>query len=203
MAGTSRCIPRIVRTNFRSHRYGAIGKRTARLANAYEMRVIAAGRTAETLNHAQAYDVEYGFGKEAMDWVLRESDFVLVSTPLIDSTQNLIGERELGLMRPNAYLINPARGHIVNEKALFDALTSKSIAGAAIDTWYEYPINSDDSPRPSKYPFWELENIIMTPHHSGATIGTLNRRAETVASNIDRLSRGEPLINVIPDFKTG
>ena len=106
-------------------------------------------------------------------------------------------------MRPNAYLINPARGHIVNEKALFDALASKSIAGAAIDTWYEYPINSDDSPRPSKYPFWELENIIMTPHHSGATIGTLNRRAETVASNIDRLYRGEPLINVIPDFKTG
>ena len=107
--------------------YGAIGKRTARLANAYEMRVIAAGRTAETLNHAQADDVEYGFGKEAMDWVLRESDFVLVSTPLIDSTQNLIGERELGLMRPNAYLINPARGHIVNEKALFDALKSKSM----------------------------------------------------------------------------
>ena len=183
--------------------YGAIGKRTARLANAYEMRVIAAGRRAETLNEAQADDVEYGFGIEAMDWVLRESDFVLVSTPLIDSTQSLIGERELSLMRPNAYLINPARGHIVNEKALFNALASKSIAGAAIDTWYEYPVSSDDSPRPSKYPFWELENIIMTPHHSGATIGTLNRRAATVAANIDRLSRGEPLVNVIPDFKTG
>ena len=138
-----------------------------------------------------------------MDWVLRESDFVLISTPLIDSTQSLIGEREFGLMRPNAYLINPARGHIVNEKALFDALASNSIAGAAVDTWYEYPINSDDSPRPSKYPFWELENIIMTHHHSGATIGTLNRRGETVASNIDRLSRGEPLINVISDFNTG
>ena len=180
--------------------YGAIGKRVARLANAYEMRVIAAGRRSETLHEAKADGVEYGAGKEAMDWVLQGSDFVLVSTPLMDSTQNLIGERELSLLHPNAYLINPARGHIVNEKALYNALVSKSIAGAAIDTWYEYPVSSDDSPRPSMYPFWELENVIMTPHHSGATIGTLDRRAATVAANIDRLANGQPLMNVISGF---
>jgi phosphoglycerate dehydrogenase-like enzyme len=164
------------------------------------MRVIAAGRRSETLHEAKADGVEYGAGKEAMDWVLRGSDFVLVSTPLMDSTQNLIGERELSLLCPNAYLINPARGHIVNEKALYNALVSKSIAGAAIDTWYEYPVSSDDSPRPSEYPFWKLENVIMTPHHSGATIGTLDRRAATVAANIDRLAKGQPLVNVISGF---
>lgn len=182
--------------------YGAIGKRVARLANAYEMNVIAAGRRPETGDEAHADGVEYDSGPEAMNRVLRESDFVLVSTPLIDATRGLIGEREISLMRKDAYLINPARGHIVDEKALYDSLASNSIAGAAIDTWYDYPVSDSDQPRPSKYPFWELDNIIMTPHHSGATFGTRDRRAETVAANIDRLSRGEPLVNVLEDVST-
>jgi phosphoglycerate dehydrogenase-like enzyme len=166
------------------------------------MKVIAAGRRPETRDEAEADDVEYGSGTEAMEKVLRDSDFVLVSTPLIDATRGLISEREIGLMREDAYLINPARGHIVDDKALYDALASKSIAGAAIDTWYEYPVSDSDQPRPSKYPFWELDNIVMTPHHSGATFGTRDRRAETVAANIDRLANGEPLVNVLDDVST-
>lgn len=182
--------------------YGAIGKRVARLANAYDMKVIAAGRSLETAGEAEVDNVEYGVGQDAMDRVLSESDFVLVSTPLISSTRGLIGEREIGLMRSDAYLINPARGPIVDEKALYDALSSRAIAGAAIDTWYEYPVGTDDSPRPSKHPFWELDNVIMTPHISGATFGTFERRAKTVAANIDRLTRGEPLENVIDELST-
>ncbi len=182
--------------------FGAIGKRVARLAKAYDMKVLAAGRRPATNEMVIADGVEYGSGPKAVDRILREADFVVISTPLNDVTRGLIGERELGLMRRDAYLINPARGHIVDEKALYDALARNSIAGAAIDTWYEYPLGNDDSPRPSKYPFWELENIIMTPHHSGATLGTRNRRTTTVAANIDRLSRGEPLENVLDDIST-
>ncbi len=182
--------------------YGAIGKRVARLANAYDMKVIAAGRRAETGEEAKADNVEYGSGTEAMDRVLSESDFVLVATPLIDATRGLIGEHEIGLMREDAYIINPARGHIVDEQALYNALASNSIAGAAIDTWYEYPVTETDSPRPSKYPFWELDNVIMTPHHSGATVGTRDRRAATVAANIDRIAKGQPLVNVLNDIST-
>lgn len=182
--------------------YGAIGKRVARLANAYDMRVIAAGRRPETGDEAKADGVEYGSGPTAMDRVLKESDFVLVGTPLIDSTRGLIGKREIGLMRKDAYLINPARGHIVDEKALYDALANNRIAGAAIDTWYDYPVSDTDAPRPSKYPFWELDNVIMTPHHSGATIGTRDRRAATVAANIDRIAKGQPLENVLTDIST-
>ncbi len=182
--------------------YGAIGKRVARLANAYDMKVIAAGRRPETAEEAEADGVDYGYGQQAMDRVLSESDFVLVSTPLVEATRGLIGEREIGLMRKDAYLINPARGHIVDEKALYDAVANRSIAGAAIDTWYDYPISSDDAPRPSKYPFWELDNVIMTPHHSGATVGTRDRRAATVAANIDRLAKGEPLVNVVAEIST-
>jgi len=182
--------------------YGAIGKRVARLANAYDMKVISAGRRPETADEAKADGVEYGAGAKAMDRVLKEADFVLVATPLVDATRGLIGAREIGLMQKDAYLINPARGHIVDEKALYDALATNSIAGAAIDTWYEYPVTETDSPRPSKYQFWELDNIIMTPHHSGATFGTRDRRAETVAANIDRLANGETLVNVLADIST-
>ena len=184
--------------------YGAIGKRVAQLANAYEMNVVAAGRrplpgiAAESGKTTSSF--EYGIGRGALEKVLSTADFVLVSTPLVEATRGLIGQRELKLMRPDAYLINPARGHIVDEKALFDALSSRSIAGAAIDTWYEYPVGQDDSPRPSKYPFWELDNLIMTPHHSGATEGTRVRRAATVAANIDRLVNGQPLENVIQEL---
>jgi phosphoglycerate dehydrogenase-like enzyme len=172
----------------------------ARFASAYDMKVIAAGRRPLPEPVPAEGDFQYGIGQEALEKVLREADFVLVSTPLVDATRGLIGQHELGLMRSDAYLINPARGHIVDEKALYEALASGSIAGAAIDTWYEYPVGRDDSPRPSKYPFWELDNVIMTPHHSGATEGTRTRRAATVAANIDRLAAGLPLENVIDEL---
>ncbi len=180
--------------------YGAIGRRVAKLANAYDMRVIVAGRTEAYKQEAENDGVEYFFGPDGMKKVLSESDFLLVSTPLIDATRGLIGTDELVLMKPTSYLINPARGHIVDEKALFDALQTRSIAGAAIDTWYEYPVGDSDQPRPSRYPFWELENVIMTPHQSGATFGTRDRRAQTVAENIDRLAAGKPLMNVITEL---
>ena len=139
--------------------FGTIGRRVAKLANAYEMRVIASGRTADVGGelHGAAY---LGGGAPAMHRVLEESDFVVVSTPLVEETRGLIGTAELGMMKPTAYLINPARGHIVDEVALYDALVSHQIAGAAIDTWYEYPSGASDQPRPSKMPFWDLPNVI-------------------------------------------
>ena len=184
--------------------YGAIGKRVARLAIAYDMKVMAAGRRPlpGPEPDVAGVKIKYGAGREAMEKVLAEADFVLVSTPLIDATRGLIGKREFDMMRPDAYLINPARGHIVDEESLYNALVSGSIAGAAIDTWYDYPVGPDDAPRPSKYPFWELDNVIMTPHHSGATEGTRTRRAATVAANIDRLANGEPLEYVIEELST-
>ena len=94
--------------------FGAIGRRVARLAQAYEMPVIAAGR-ADTAN-GELYGANYiGGGKHAREHLLSESDFVLISTPLGPATHGLIGERELSLMKPTAYIINPARGHIIDE----------------------------------------------------------------------------------------
>lgn len=179
--------------------FGAIGRRVARLAQAYEMSVIAAGR-ADTAS-GELYGANYiGGGKQSREYVLANSDFVLISTPLVPATEGLIGSHELSLMKPTAYIINPARGHIIDETALYNALKNRTIAGAAIDTWYRYPESATDAPRPSDRPFWELDNIIMVPHHSGATYGTVSRRAQTVAQNLDRLTRGEPLINVVTEI---
>jgi phosphoglycerate dehydrogenase-like enzyme len=180
--------------------FGAIGKRVAKLALAYDMKVIAAGRRPEQQAEAEAAGVEFKSGRAGLERVMAESDFVLVSTPLNRQTTGLIGDAELRLMKPTAFILNPARGHIVDEAALYAALKEKRIAGAAIDTWYEYPKSSDDQPRPASHPFWELDNVIMTPHASGATEGTRTRRAKVVAENIDRLNRGEPLLNVVAEL---
>lgn len=179
---------------------GAIGKRVAKLAQAYDMKVIAAGRTDAQKAEAEVAGIAFGSGPDGLKTTMAESDFVLVSTPLNAATTGLIGADKLTLMKPTSYIINPARGHIIDEGALYSALKNGQIAGAALDTWYEYPTSESDLRRPASHPFWELDNVIMTPHHSGATEGTRTRRAMVVAENIDRLNRGEPLINVVSEL---
>jgi phosphoglycerate dehydrogenase-like enzyme len=179
---------------------GRIGLRTAMVAKAIEMHCIAATRTPPAAGKPLPPCMDLVTGMDRLGEVLAQSDFVLVSTPLRAETRGLIGARELAQMKPTAYLINPARGPLVDEKAVYEALRDRRIAGAALDTWWQYPKGRDDAPRPSRYPFWELDNVIMTPHHSGATVGTRARRGRVVAENIDRLYRGEPLVNVVAEL---
>jgi phosphoglycerate dehydrogenase-like enzyme len=177
--------------------FGRIGRRVAEVAKALGMRCIAATRTVPST--CPAY-MDRVVGLAGLPAVLRDADFLLVATPLREETRGLIGEGELATMKRTAYVINPARGPILDEGALYRALQDRRIAGAAIDTWWTYPRGDDDAPRPSKYPFWELDNVLMTPHHSGATLGTARRRAAVLAENIDRLYRGEPLVNVVREL---
>jgi phosphoglycerate dehydrogenase-like enzyme len=86
---------------------------------------------------------------------------------------------------------------VVDEKALYEALRHRHIAGAVIDTWYQYPNPTQPECAPSQYDFAALDNVLMTPHMSGWTTGTVRRRQETLADNIGRLSRGDALINVL------
>jgi len=96
-------------------------------------------------------------------------------------------------MKSGAIVFNVGRGGVVEEKALYEALRDKTIAGAVIDTWYVYPSPENDAPYPSEYPIHELDNVIMTPHMSGWTHGTIRRRREEMAANVNRLVAGEPL----------
>ena len=100
-------------------------------------------------------------------------------------------------MKKSAVIINVGRGPVIDEGALYDALAGHHIAGAIIDTWYQYPNAQNPHPLPAHKPFHTLPNLIMTPHMSGWTHGTIHRRQRTILDNIERLTRGEPLQNQI------
>jgi phosphoglycerate dehydrogenase-like enzyme len=172
---------------------GHIGREVAWRAAALGCRVLAANRTLRERPAA----VEQVFRWAELDLMLAECDIVVLSCGLTAETTGLIDGRRLAAMKPRAFLINLARGPIVDEEALYYALRNGVIGGAALDTWWRYPSAADPQPRPSRYPFHELQNVIMTPHCSPRTDGTIERRSRDVARNIDRFVRGEPLENIV------
>jgi phosphoglycerate dehydrogenase-like enzyme len=104
---------------------------------------------------------------------------------------------ELAAMRSAAIIINVGRGAVIDEAALYGALKAKRIGGAVIDTWYVYPNAENEHLLPARLPFHELDNVTMTPHMSGWTHGTIRRRRETIADNINRCASGRNLTNRI------
>ncbi len=131
-----------------------------------------------------------------LDRLMRESDIVVVSAPLDERTRGMIGAAQLAELGSDGVLINVGRGPLVAERALYEALAGGVIKAAAIDVWYHYP--SGESPcAPSKLPFAELPNVLMTPHSSGLTRDTFAGRADDIAANIARLQDGRPLLNVV------
>jgi phosphoglycerate dehydrogenase-like enzyme len=173
--------------------YGRIGRRLARLAGAFDMEIRAIRRAPAD---GDAREVAFLGGIESLDDVLKQADYVVVTLPLTPQTQGLLGARELGLMKPTAILVNVARAEIVDEDALYDALVTKAIGGAALDVWYRYPTGPGQA-LPSRRPFHALSNVLMTPHVAGWTEGTLNARAQLIAENIGRVARNEPPLNLI------
>jgi phosphoglycerate dehydrogenase-like enzyme len=173
--------------------FGHIGEAIARRARAFDMKIIAIRR------HPQAEPpkgVSFVGGPEHLDEVLRASDYLAVTLSLSDETRRLLDARRLGLMRPGAYLINVARAEIVDETALYRALSTGALGGAALDVWWRYPTAAGPL-QPSMQPFHELPNVIMTPHISGWTEGMIEARAKIIAENIARTARGEPPLNAI------
>jgi phosphoglycerate dehydrogenase-like enzyme len=133
----------------------------------------------------------------ALDETLPGADFLVVAVPLTDETHGAIDARRLGLMNPQAYLIAVSRGPVIDEAALFAVLQRRRIAGAAIDVWYRYPGSPGEMTRPSSLPFERLPNVIMTPHSSGMTAATFDRRIDDIVDNIVRLEHGEPLHGIV------
>jgi phosphoglycerate dehydrogenase-like enzyme len=173
--------------------YGRIGQAVARRAQAFDMAVWAMRRD---VSRADPHGIAFLGPPEALDEILRRADYLVVTLTLTAATRGLLGERELRLMKPSAFLINVARGEIASEEALYRALAEKTIAGAALDVWYQYPAGPGPTP-PSRLPFHELPNVLMTPHVSGWTEGMLEARAKLIAENIARTVRGEAPVNLI------
>jgi phosphoglycerate dehydrogenase-like enzyme len=172
---------------------GRVGYEVARRAAAFGCRIIAANRSAREPGSG----VERVFPLSELDRMLSECDYLVLSTALGPETEGLIDARRLALMKRSAFLINIARGTIIDEDAVYSALRDRTIGGAALDVWWQYPNAAEPQRRPSRHPFHELKNVIMTPHCSGWTEGMVTRRWAEVAGNINRFVRGEPLQNVV------
>jgi phosphoglycerate dehydrogenase-like enzyme len=173
--------------------YGRVGREVARRAAPFGCRILAANRSpreAET-------GVERIFPLAELDAMLSECDTVALCTALGPETTGLIDAHRIALMKPTAFLINIARGQVIDEDALYAALRDRTIGGAALDVWWQYPNAAEPLRRGSRHPFHELPNVIVTPHNSGWTQGMVRRRWDEIADNIGRCVRGEPLINVV------
>jgi len=155
---------------------GHIGSRTATLAKAFGMRVIATKGHPETGGEA----ADEVWGADRVDELLRQSDFVVLHCPLNDATRGLISRERLALMQPTAYLINVARGACVDEPAMLDTLKAGAIAGAAIDHFWDEPLPPDS-------PFWDLPNVLITPHTAGETQLYESNVLDILMDNLSRL----------------
>ena len=171
--------------------FGHIGKLIAIRAKAFGLRVVVANRSpvavSETVDRAFALDDLAFWGA---------ADAIVVSLPFNDSTRGIVGTSQLGAMRQGAVIFNVGRGPVIDERALFDALTSGRIDGV-IDTWYVYPSPDAPNPVPGNLAFHTLPNLVMTPHMSGWTRGTIHRRRDLAARNINRIGTSEAFENVV------
>ncbi len=167
---------------------GAIGRRLAQLGHCFGMRVLATRRSVAPGAHDP--DVDELVPLQGMPRLLAESDFVVIAVPSTPQTHHLIGAPELRAMKPTALLINVARGDIVDEPALIDALRSGEIAGAALDVF-------ETEPLPSESPLWRIPNVIIAPHLAGATDAYSRRFTDLFLDNVRRYRAGEPLRNIV------
>ena len=167
---------------------GSIGQAVARLATAFGCRVIATRRQAG--DQAETLGLERILGPEGLPELLAESDFVILAAPLTPATEGLIDGPALDAMKPGAWLINVARGRLIDERALLRALREGQIGGAILDTFR-------DEPLPATSPFYDLDNVIVTPHTSWSSGRVLDRSVELFCANLRRYAAGEPLENVV------
>jgi phosphoglycerate dehydrogenase-like enzyme len=165
--------------------FGAIGEAIARRAAAFGMRVLASRRTP-----APAEGVSLVVGAEGWRDLLPEADYVVLAAPLTETTRAMFGAAELARMKPTSYLINIARGPILQTDALIEALNSGQIAGAALDV-------TEPEPPPLDHPIWGARNIWVTPHISFSSPNTPERMVAIFLENLRRYAQGEPLMNVV------
>jgi phosphoglycerate dehydrogenase-like enzyme len=165
----------------------------ARRALSFGMKVYAIKHTIkEEENLKQKYGLTFLGMSEKLEYVVTQSDFIIIALPLTAKTENIIDDRILGLMK-GKYLINIGRGKVIDEKALYSHLKNRTLSGAAIDTWYQYPARGVPEIMPSKYPFQKLDNVIMSPHTAGYTDKSIEENILAVYENIKRLFYGQEL----------
>lgn len=173
--------------------YGGIGRALAKRLRPFGVRLLAANRSMIE----KTSDIDEFFPLDRIDRMFSACDFAIVSIALNEQTRGLIGERELTALGEKGVLVNVARGPVVNETSLWTCLTNGRLGGAVLDVWYRYPDDSGDEVAPSRYPLIDLPNVVATPHISGWTTGTVERRWTEILENIRRIGTSKPFLNTV------
>lgn len=184
---------------------GSIGRAVGALATAFGCRVVAVRRRPDQggeeagAGEGSGAGEDRTFGEAMLDRVggpetlpelLGESDFIVLAAPLTPETEDMINDATLALVKPGAWLINVARGRLIDERALLRALRDGPLGGAVLDTFRDEPLSPMSS-------FYDLPNVIVTPHTAWSSGRVLDRSVELFCDNLRRFATGEPLLNVV------
>lgn len=185
--------------------YGSIGREVARQLYYYGARVLASkrdvldpvdhGYTPEGLGDPQGDYFHRLYPAEALNSMLRESDFVVLTLPLTEETEHLFSGSQFAAMKPGAFLVNVARGSVVDTAALIEASKSGRLGGAVLDVFEEEPL-------PAESPLWDLPNVVITPHVAGLSKKFMDAVVDLFVENLQRYLNGQELLNLI-DLKQG
>jgi phosphoglycerate dehydrogenase-like enzyme len=179
---------------------GSIGRAVGALATGFGCRVVAVRRRADGNTESPGRDDEersFGpirldrvGGRETLPELLAESDFIVLAAPLTPETEEMINAETLAMVKPGAWLINVARGRLIDERALLRALRDGELGGAVLDTFRDQPL-------PPMSPFYDLPNVIVTPHTAWSSGRVLDRSVELFCDNLRRFAAGDTLLNVV------
>lgn len=172
--------------------FGHIGQAAARIARVFSMEVLYYRRNRLPREEESSLEVSYA----PLESLLRQADIVSIQVPRTPQTRDLIGPKELRMMKKSALLINTARGGIVDEEALIECLTEKRIAGAGLDVFAEEPISPQN-------PLLQMGNVVLTPHTAGAAWESVRRTLEVSVENILRVASGEKPHNLVSPVSDG
>ncbi|EMS73819.1 2-hydroxyacid dehydrogenase [Ruminiclostridium cellobioparum] len=166
--------------------YGNIAKEIIKVAQALGMKILVSTRT----SRADVEEIHFTTNEE----ILKKSDFISLNCPLNESTRHMINKETLAMMKPTAYLINTARGALIDEAALIDALQNNVIAGAGLDVQEVEPLKDTS-------PLYTMDNVIITPHMGWRGLETRQRLVSLIQENISAFSKGQP-INIVDQKKS-
>lgn len=169
--------------------FGNTGEAMAKLGKAFGMRVIASRRRAGQSHPAVDLMLSTDAG-DSMDQLIQESDVIMIAAPLTDETYRLFSSQQFAAMKSDAYIVNMARGQLIDQDALIEALREGQIAGAGLDV-------TDPEPLPEDSPLWDMPNVMVTPHMTPVLPDRTQRSISVILENRNRYLRGEPLLNAI------
>jgi len=176
---------------------GTVGREVFRLLSGFTVKLIGCSRRGRQLESFPGLRI---YPETALDEFLRMSEVLIVTVPRTDKTDGMIGTKQLAMLPRNAILVTVARGQVISEKSLFEALKSRQLSGAGLDVWYNYqPEEIDGKKYPYTEPFHELDNVVLSPHRAGSPL-VRPERFNDIVDNIHRWVKGEKILfQIDPD----